>query len=274
MKDPVIEIERDVKEAFQEGKELPHGFEYTTYQPAEGMVMQMFSTPFLRGKLELDVEEVAMSSRHILSQVEQGDVNTEYTTYFDEDARVSMHGQEWFQQFSDQIKDSYVAFISNVFQIPVSHLSRDDIHLFAWLNRYTGPHQHATHNHVNSHISGTYYIKTEKSNQPIKFLNPNMGAIANHLAVDRPMEREGYPHILFSGVNGCDSSFEYFPQEGEFLFWPSYIQHAVEPSQEEIEDYERITLSFNLKHRQIIDNNETGRDMPYEFLEENIDHGR
>ena len=92
MKDPVIEIERDVKEAFQEGKELPHGFEYTTYQPAEGMVMQMFSTPFLRGKLELDVEEVAMSSRHILSQVEQGDVNTEYTTYFDEDARVSMHG--------------------------------------------------------------------------------------------------------------------------------------------------------------------------------------
>ena len=29
MKDPVIEIERDVKEAFQEGKPLPEGFEIT-----------------------------------------------------------------------------------------------------------------------------------------------------------------------------------------------------------------------------------------------------
>ena len=271
MKDPVIEIERDVKEAFQEGKPLPEGFEITKYQPAEGMVMQMFSTPFLRGKLELDVEEVAMSSRHILSQVEQGDVNTEYTTCFDEDARVSMHGQDWFKQFSDQIKDSYVAFISNVFQIPVSHLSRDDIHLFAWLNRYTGPHQHATHNHVNSHISGTYYIKTEKSNQPIKFLNPNMGAIANHQAVDRTITKEDQPNIFFDGVEGCDSSFYYDPVEGEFLFWPSYIMHSVEPAQEILEDYERIAISFNLKHADIIDNNTTGDNMSYQFLEEN--HG-
>ena len=278
MKPPVMEevpnFGKKEQDQFLKTGELPEGAVYTTYQPAEGIIMPMFPTPFLRGKLELDIEEVAQSCRHLIGEIEQGDVFQEYTTYFDESARVAMHETEWFHEFSNRIKDSYVAYCSNVFNIPVSHLERDAIHLFAWISIYKGPHSHATHNHVNSHISGTYYVKTEKSNQPIKFYNPNMGAIANHLAVDRPMEREGYPNMIFDGVEGCDSSFNYEPQEGEFLFWPSYIMHSVEPTQTVADDYERIAISFNLKHAQILDNNQTGDNMPYEMVEENVNHGR
>ena len=82
------------------------------------------------------------------------------------------------------------------------------------------------------------------------------------------MEREEYPDMVFQGVEGCDSSFQYYPQEGEFLFWPSYINHSVEPPYEILEDYERITISFNLKHRQHLTDNTTGDNMPYEMIEE------
>jgi hypothetical protein len=87
--------------------------------------------------------------------------------------------------------------------------------------------------------------------------------------VDREKEVEGFPNMIFDGVEGCDTAFHYDPQEGEFLFWPSYIMHSVEPAHEILDDYERIAISFNLKHAEILDNNTTGDNMSYEFLEEN-----
>ena len=244
------------------------------YYPAEGYIMPMFPTPFLRGNLNLKIEEVAQSCRDLVGEIEDGDVFQEYTTYFNEEIRTKMHETEWFRRFSNQIKDSYIAYCQNVLNMPVGHLERDAIHLFAWISIYKGPHSHATHNHVNSHISGTYYVKTDKSNQPIKFYNPNMGAIANHLVVDRQIDREEFPNMVFDGADGCDTAFYYDPQEGEFMFWPSYIMHSVEPTQEIIEDYERIAISFNLKHAQHLDNNQTGDNMSYDFLNEEVEHGR
>lgn len=265
---------KEDQDKFIKTGEIPEGMVTVQYEPAEGYVMPLFSTPFLRGHLNLDVEEVAQSCRDLVGEIEDGNVQTEYTTYFNEEVRTKMHETEWFRKFSNQIKDSYIAFCQNVFNMPVGHLERDAIHLFAWISIYSGPHAHSTHNHVNSHMSGTYYVKTEKSNQPIKFYNPNIGAIANHLAVDRPIERDEFPNIVFDGVEGCDSAFHLDPQEGEFLFWPSYIMHSVEPAQEILEDYERIAISFNLKHDQILDNNTTGDNLCYDFIEENVEHGR
>jgi len=247
-----------------------------SYQPAEAMLLQLFPIPFLRGQLDFDTDVIADSCREILRDVEQGDVNNEYTTYFNEEARIKMHDTQWFKDFSNKIKDSYITFIANMFHTPVAHLSRNDIHLFAWINRYTGPHQHGAHNHVNSHISGTYYVKTEQSDQPIKFWSPNMMGNANHLAVDRSQQREGFPNMVFDGVAGVDSTIQVFPTNDEFLFWPSYLLHSVEPTnnQNGIAHYERISISFNLKYRDTIDNNLTGDDMGYGFMQEEIGHNR
>ena len=252
----------------------PTSYNPNEYQPAEGQIIPMFSIPFLRGNIPLDMKQVSEDCRDLVAQIKeiQGDnIATNYTTYFDEDIRTSMHDLPWFKEFSNIIKDSYVAFCSNMFHHPVSHLQRDDIHLFAWVNVYNEPHSHSTHNHVNSLMSGTYYIKTNENAQPIKFTSPNLSAIANHQSVDRPMGREGFPDFEFDGVEGCDSYVRYQPREGEFLLWPSYIQHevpAVDPSHEG--NYERISLSFNLKHRLPIDNNQTGDNLSYDFLEENV----
>lgn len=292
MKPPIVDTTRREKNESQlnheekvfgaDGNELPEGstivgeiesFDPKGFQPAPGAVMPMFSTPFLRGSLNLNTKEVAQSCRDLVSKVEKGDVTTEYTTYFDEDLRTSMHETEWFKSFSNQIKDTYVCFCSNVFNQPTAHLTRDDIHLFAWINHYTGPHQHSNHNHVNCHMSGTYFLTD--SIQPIKFESPTFLSNANHQAVDRDMEREGYPNIVFSGVEGCDSSFQYYPVENEFLLWPSYLMHSVEPIQDMPDDYERISISFNLKHRLPLDNNETGDNMEYHpYIQEEVGHDR
>ena len=51
--------------------------------------------------------------------------------------------------------------------------------------------------------------------------------------------------------------------------WPSYMQHTVPANYEPVDDkYERISLSFNLKHKEIITDNETGHDMSYGELNE------
>ena len=248
------------------------------YRPAEGEIVPMFAVPFLRGRIPLDMKQVSEDCRDLVAQVKkiEGDnPATNYTTYFNEDIRISMHELPWFKEFSNVIKDSYVAFCSNMFHHPVGHLQRDDIHLFAWINVYNEPHSHATHNHVNSLMSGTYYIKTNDDAQQIKFTSPNICVNANHQAVDRPLQRENYPDFEFDGVEGCDSYARYQPREQEFLLWPSYIQHevpAVDPSYQQEGDlgYERISLSFNLKHRLPIDNNQTGDNLSYDFLEENV----
>ena len=289
MKPPVMPEERREKteeqlsheeKVFDAIETIPHMPELNDipkeYIPAQAEVLQLFSIPFLRGKLDLDTDLIAKSCRELIDDVEDGDVSREYTTYFDEDVRTKMHETEWFKEFSDKIKDSYITFIANMFHTPVSHLKRSDIHLFAWINRYTGPHMHSSHNHVNSHISGTYYVETEQSDQPIKFWSPNLMGNANHLAVDRGMEKEGFPNMVFDGVAGVDSTIQVYPVNDEFLFWPSYIMHSVEPTnnQNGIAHYERISISFNLKYRQEIDNNLTGHELDYSFMQEEIGHNR
>jgi uncharacterized protein (TIGR02466 family) len=245
------------------------------YAPAAGEILSLFSTPFLRGVIDLDTEVIAQDCRLLCDQVaERTGYNPqhEYTTYFDDDIRTSMHDMGWFKDFSNIIKDSYVTFVTNMFQHPVSHLERDDIHLFAWVSRYTGPHQHEAHNHVNCLISGTYYIKnTDEVTQPIKFWSPNHGVISNHQSVERPQERDNMPNMVFDGVHGSDSTMSYYPQEGQFLLWPSYILHSVPPVMGDVpEDYERISISFNLKHRVETDSNTTGDNMSYSFFEEEV----
>lgn len=240
------------------------------FEPARADILPVFSIPFLRGILDIDTELVAESVRELVAIIKErntGNVSRDYTTYFDEDIRTAMHEFEWYKEFSDRIKDTYISFIAGTFEEPVDHLNRNDIHLFSWISRYEGHHQHEIHNHVHSHISGTWYIKTSPSTMPIRFYSPNIMSNFSHNAPDHPQSREDMPNIEFTGVAGVDSEMFVHPMDGEFLMWPSYIMHSVPPNYEETDDkYERISLSFNLKHRDIIDNNETGQDMSYGFF--------
>jgi uncharacterized protein (TIGR02466 family) len=240
-----------------------------SFRPAEAEELALFSIPFLRGYLPLDHDIVAAECRHLVGLCAERhpfDDQKNYTTYFEEDIRIQMHSHKWFKDFSDIIKDTYIKFIFGSFGKKVEHLKRSDIHLFAWISVYNKPHQHEAHNHVNSLISGTYYVKRPDDGQPIKFQNPNLLANYGHQTDDKPQESED-SSMLPMGAPSSHGEVMFYPKKGEFLLWPSYIMHSVPNWSDKANDnYERIAISFNLKHREEIDNTDTGTELSYDFM--------
>ena len=135
------------------------------YAPNKGKYFNVFPTPMFHGTVNLDHEMVSNHCRDIVGRLSKGNTETEYTTYFDNDAREETHNQPWFNSFANQMKDSYIDFIKSQFYFETP-FNRHHIHLFAWVSVYNKPHSHETHNHVKSRISGTYYPLADGDSMP------------------------------------------------------------------------------------------------------------
>ena len=86
----------------------------------------------------------------------------------------------------------------------------------SWVNRYEKQHWHDTHNHVNSLISGTYYVKADGL-EPIKFFSPSATSeFGTGYSID-DVTIEEYRDIEFSGSAGVQTEMRVFPRDGEFL---------------------------------------------------------
>ena len=238
-----------------------------TYSPCRGNYVQLFPTTIFQGKVNLDHKEVAYHCRSIVSSLQKGDPLTEYTTYFDHDAREETHRQPWFTDFANQMKDTYVEFVRSQYHVNFSNVSRHDIHLFAWVNVYNEPHQHEVHHHVKSRLSGTYYVDVNKTTEPIKFWNPNPASVHSQSGNDKQCEgpTEQYE---FTGSPAYQTDFKFFPEDGDFLLWPSYLMHSVPQGHpRENESYERISISFNLQHAEDLESYHHGEHFDYGVLE-------
>lgn len=243
----------------------------TPYSPIRGATVPLFPIKLFRGTLPLNHDMVAQSIRNAIEPIRESDSNTQtnYTTYFNQQVREEMFKEQWFMDFSDMIKDTYVAWLSEEFGHDFSNSCRDDIHLFAWANQYHDSNYHESHNHPNTIVSGTYYVKVNQESQPIKFYNPNPAASIFGGGRPSDIHYNEFPmtNMHSTGYNETAQEMYVHPVEGEFLLWPSYMYHSV-PFQENTEgtDYERISFSFNLHHKIDVDNNETGRNLSYDFL--------
>lgn len=253
----------------------------TKFNPQRGHIFPVFPVYMLQGQIEANHERIAASCRNAVEKVKarRGENTAQnYTTYFDGDIREEMQQEKWFTDFSDKMKDTYVEYINTVYGARVSHLTRHDIHFFAWVNVYRGVHHHEMHNHVNSYTSGTYYVKTDSDSQPIKFVSPNamMDFGLGTLASPKP-GKDYHPqnaHVVGDGMH--ESEMLFHPNCGEFLMWPSAMFHSVPPMTENIpDDYERITISFNLDHsRDNLDDRNTGTPFDYGTVYKENNHGR
>jgi uncharacterized protein (TIGR02466 family) len=237
------------------------------FQPAQHRVIPMFSTPFLRGKLRFPSSMVMRDINNLVDKVEYKDNKNKlcnYTSYFDNDIREETHKLVWFRDFSNIMKDTYIEFLKTQFNRDVRQYCRDDIHLFAWVNRYDSEHQHEIHNHVDSHVSGTYYVND--TDRPIKFWNPNMAAVYGHNGIEDLRVEDDKPDMTFTGCTGFQSDMQFYPRAGDFLLWPSYLMHAVPPSLESQSKDLRYSISFNLKLREQFNSNHTGDNMSYSHV--------
>jgi len=235
-----------------------------TYAPCRGEYHQMFPTPIFQGQIDLNHKEVAQHCRDVVAKVPNGNSTTEYTTYFDNDLREETHNQPWFNTFANRMKDSYIAFLREMWLFPTDGLNRHNIHLFAWVNVYNEPHAHECHNHVKSRLSGTYYVSADSDSEPIKFFNPNMSSVFGHGAND---DRMRYTEQLEgSGTPGGMTDLEFFPKNGDFMMWPSYLLHTV-PMAKSRDNYERISISFNLQHSEDLGSYHHGTEFDYGVLD-------
>lgn len=242
--------------------------------------IDIFSIPVIRGLLQdMDIEQVQNDCRSLVAEAREihGDNDDKnYTTYFDEELREKLLQLPWYKDFSEQVKDSYIQYIQCCYGQNVGHLKRSDLHLFAWVNVYNKEHNHPAHNHINSYVSGTWYplIQGEDS-QPIQFRNPNPSfAHGLNLPVNEWGKPE-YENTKFIGGPSYHDLVEFFPHTNEFLLWPSALMHEVpaiknmSPEFEFDNKYERISVSFNLHHPIIVNNqNEIGDELDYGFLEQ------
>ena len=88
------------------------------YQPARGTTYHLFPTPFFHGQLNLNLNEVKADMDRLIDKVKAKEGDNElnnYTTYFDQDIRQETLGLPWFNSFVNQLKDTYIDFISHQF---------------------------------------------------------------------------------------------------------------------------------------------------------------
>ena len=124
------------------------------------------------------------------------------------------------------------------------------------------------HHHVKSRLSGTYYIETDSYSEPIKFWNPNPAAIHSQSGNDDEMQGPNDQYMI-TGSPAYQTEFKFFPKNGDFLLWPSYLMHSVPQGRsrgKEKKGYERISISFNLQHAEDLSSYHHGTPFDYGVL--------
>jgi len=104
-----------------------------------------------------------------------------------------------------------------------------------WLNINGYRHCNQSHNHPIADISGCYYVKTPKNSGNIVFQHPVTDVLGYYLH-QKEMEFNTYNSMTWS----------FTPIENTLYLFPSWLNHAVTPNNNEKE--ERISIAFNLRH--------------------------
>lgn len=240
------------------------------YRPCKGNYNFFFPTAFFHGRVNLNHQEVKNDIDILCNAAAElggADREQNYTTYFDYDLRQKTHSMPWFNEFADQMKDTYVQYIRDQFGEDTTGLKREDIHFFAWVNRYTEDHQHNVHDHSGSLVSGTYYLDSSPSAEPIHFINPNHTGVFSHQSRLELNHYDDQFTGIGAGVSTTEVSFK--SQEGDFLLWPSYLLHYVPRAKTPENDYVRYSISFNLNHQKPLEDTEHGSKLDYSFLSNN-----
>jgi len=234
------------------------------YSPIPHDINQIFPTPLLRGGINLPHDTVANSCRNLIEDIKkfESDPRRYYTTYFFEEQRELMHRMPWYESFANQIKDTYIDYIRSQFNRKVGHLTRHDIHLFSWASVWEDGIVHSYHNHQDSYVSGTYYPVND-GGQGIQFMSPHIQSQFIHSIGPDEIPTE-HPNTIAKGTEGSHMELIVKPISGETLMWPSNILHTVT---EQSGEYDRVAISFNLKHNDPITDTEHGTEMSYEFLQ-------
>lgn len=223
--------------------------------------LDLFPTQFIHGSIDLPIDQMCNYVRDVVGEIKKQDdrPRNNYTSYFAEEVKTQMMREPWYNHFSNSIKDMYVHYLAMYYNTDIEYLTRHDIQVFPWVNRYDITDFHNVHNHTGAQMAGTLYLKTSET-APIIFVNPNIEATSYH-GVQSEEEHPYNDYSIKVGSPGHHSMHKFMPRPGEFLMWPGYMMHYVEQCGDpEQYDYERISISFNVQHNRPPLNDTNGGD--------------
>jgi len=121
-------------------------------------------------------------------------------------------------------------YLSSIF-LPSAYISN------IWVNINPPNSFNLRHNHPGSILSGTYYVKVpQNSESDIVFTRNSYFRDSNMLVFENSKTKDG------KYIDSYQHSYGYRPNEGEVIFFPSYLDHEVKYNTSK-ED--RISISFN-----------------------------
>ena len=182
----------------------------------------LFRVDFLRIVLDLDHQAIA---DYTLEHSKKWD---RYTTYHDkelnEDWMSGLPGREDFEKDIYEATDQFTERTNR----RIIDKSMGGKFLKYWCSVYNEHDQHGSHNHPNSLIAGTYYPQTSAESSVIS------------------LEAPWISHIMHDRFTKDKSTFDYKPNAGDMIMWPSWIFHRVSP--QKATKIPRIAISFNLDY--------------------------
>lgn len=151
-----------------------------------------------------------------------------HTSFSRKDLNEKVFGEEG----KDFPTELYMSYIDKFFDLPWEGEILD-----IWYNCYIDGDYQERHNHnnetgpMNPHFSCIHYLSFDpERHQPVTFFDP--------LSIIRSSSQE------FKS-NNYKSRITPRIREGDFLMFPSFLEHSVRAS-EKTEDYPRVTIAFNL----------------------------
>ena len=119
-----------------------------------------------------------------------------------------------------------------------SIVNNDQLHLTnSWVNINKSNHFNWPHTHPGSVLSGSFYLQTveyygSNNDGAITFTRPQQFHEYNLNEYLRTMPMHSYSR----------SSLSFYPKDGDVLFFPSHLNHRVNPHKSDID---RISIAFN-----------------------------
>ena len=139
-----------------------------------------------------------------------------------------------FQHFHDWLQDCYTNMVEEVqgYKMNQTYMAATNCYITdCWVNITSDDGEQPPHFHVNSFISGTYYLTTPPGSGRLQFINQDTTPNHPNLGFDK------YKHTGFN-----DRSHDIDVKERTLILWPSHLVHCTEKTKG---DVRRVSISMN-----------------------------
>lgn len=153
------------------------------------------------------------------------DIIEEYELNKDENILKDIHSKEEFHHFF-----SFVCYISNTACDELNFNKNRNVFITSSSLNVNKCDKHSVDD-LNSHkhtFTGIFYLKTNKENNSLSFLNDSI-------------------NLMWNGLELCQNKNQYItkklevsPEQGQVIFWPSFLKNTIQ------QDDDTISVSFNI----------------------------